>query len=179
MQLTDERLLLSASDLVDFLACRHLTALEFGRAHGRVSDAPPRAADTAALLARKGDEFEQSHLEALRAEHGDAMVEIETGAGYDKLVEAAARTREAMEAGAPVIYQAAFLDGDWMGYVDFLERVESPSALGDWSYEPADTKLARDRNSSRSACVRPHRLCLEEPYPERVIASGRRPRELP
>jgi hypothetical protein len=35
MQLTDERLLLSASDLVDFLACRHLTALEFGRLQAR------------------------------------------------------------------------------------------------------------------------------------------------
>ena len=168
MQLTDERLLLSASDLVDFLACRHLTALEFGRAHGRVDDPPPRAADTADLVARKGEQFEQRHLEALRAEHGDALVEIETGPGYDKLVEASARTQEAMEAGAPVVYQAAFLGGDWMGYVDFLERVASPSKLGDWSYEPADTKLARS--------LKPYfviQLCL---YADLIDAiQGRRP----
>lgn len=132
MQLTEERLLLSASDLVDFLACRHLTALEFGRAHGREPNPPRRAADTAELVARKGDEFEQRHLEALRSEHRDALVEIETGLGNEKLMEAAAHTREAMESGAPVVYQAAFVDSDWVGYVDFLERVEAPSELGDF-----------------------------------------------
>lgn len=168
MQLTEERLLLSASDLVDFLACRHLTALEFGRAHGREPDPPRRAADTAELVARKGDEFEQRHLEALRSEHGDALVEIETGPGNEKLMEAAARTREAMESGAPVVYQAAFVDSDWMGYVDFLERVEAPSELGDWSYEPADTKLARS--------LKPYfviQLCLYADLIESV--QGRKP----
>ncbi|HKI86118.1 MAG TPA: TM0106 family RecB-like putative nuclease, partial [Thermoanaerobaculia bacterium] len=168
MQLTEERLLLSASDLVNFLACRHLTALEFGRAHGRVPDPPQRAADTAELIARKGDEFEQRHLEALRAEYGDALVEIETGPGYEKLAEAAAHTREAMESGAPVVYQAAFVNGDWMGYVDFLERIEAPSELGGWSYEPADTKLARS--------LKPYfviQLCLYADLIEAV--QGRRP----
>jgi len=33
--------------------------------------------------------------------------------------------------------------GDFEGYADFLHRVETPSALGAWSYEVADTKLAR------------------------------------
>jgi predicted RecB family nuclease len=168
MQLTDERLLLSASDLVDFLACRHLTALEFRRAHGREPDPPQRAADTAELVARKGDEFEQRHLEALRSEHGDALVEIETGPGNEKLMEAAARTREAMENRAPVVYQATFVDGDWMGYVDFLERVETPSELGGWSYEPADTKLARS--------LKPYfviQLCLYADLIESV--QGRKP----
>ncbi|MGC1851841.1 MAG: hypothetical protein WA687_05310 [Solirubrobacterales bacterium] len=55
-------------------------------------DPPKRAADTADLVARKGDEFEQRHLETLRADHGDALVEIETGPGYEKLVEVAVCT---------------------------------------------------------------------------------------
>ncbi len=171
MQLLDERLRFSASDLVDFLACRHLTALEFERAHGRIQDPPPRAADTSTLVARKGDEYEQRHLEKLRAEYGDALVEIETGAGQEMLSEATAHTRAAMEAGASVIYQAALLDGDWMGYVDFLERVERPSDLGSWSYEPADTKLARS--------VKPYfviQLCL---YAELITAvQGIEPRHM-
>src|SRR5204862_3017816 len=49
----------------------------------------------------------------------------------------------AMRTGADVIYQAAFLQGEWRGFADFLERVERPSLLGGWSYEAADTKLAR------------------------------------
>jgi uncharacterized protein len=31
----------------------------------------------------------------------------------------------------------------WLGYADFLGRVDEPSNLGAWSYEPVDTKLSR------------------------------------
>ena len=48
-----------------------------------------------------------------------------------------------MRGGADVIYQATLFDGRWVGYADFLLRVERPSDLGPWSYEVADTKLAR------------------------------------
>ena len=34
-------------------------------------------------------------------------------------------------------------DDGWRGVADFLMRVETPSALGAWSYEALDTKLAR------------------------------------
>ena len=62
---------------------------------------------------------------------------------------AAKRRCELLEAvckrqpAANVIYQAAFLAGQWYGRADFLRRVEKPSALGDWSYEVVETKLAR------------------------------------
>jgi hypothetical protein len=49
-----------------------------------------------------------------------------------------------MKAGVEVIYQGVLFDGVcWRGYSDFLQRVEHPSALGEFSYEVADTKLAR------------------------------------
>jgi len=49
--------------------------------------------------------------------------------------------------GADVIYQAAFFDESadvpaWRGHADFLRRVETPSTLGPYPYEPYDTKLA-------------------------------------
>src|SRR6202040_2006052 len=40
--------------------------------------------------------------------------------------------------------QGAFLQGAWSGRADILRRVETPSALGAWSYEVIDTKLARE-----------------------------------
>ena len=56
-----------------------------------------------------------------------------------------------MGEGRAVIYQAAFLQTEggvaWRGYVDFLRRVETPSALGAWSYEPWDTNSVRVRYS--------------------------------
>src|SRR5438552_13887806 len=48
-----------------------------------------------------------------------------------------------MHEGADVIYQAALFDGTWIGYVDFLIRVDGESALGAHHYEVVDTKLAR------------------------------------
>ncbi|MDQ3894099.1 MAG: TM0106 family RecB-like putative nuclease, partial [Actinomycetota bacterium] len=63
--------------------------------------------------------------------------------GAADLAAGARATEEAMRAGAEVIYQAVFLEGDWRGLADFLERVERPSKLGPWSYEVADAKLAR------------------------------------
>src|SRR5207245_1528913 len=49
-----------------------------------------------------------------------------------------------MRDGADVIVQGALADGAWYGRPDVLERVDTPSALGAWSYEVTDTKLARE-----------------------------------
>ena len=43
-----------------------------------------------------------------------------------------------------VIAQAALSHDGWVGRADILRRVEVPSALGNWSYEAIDTKLARE-----------------------------------
>ena len=50
-----------------------------------------------------------------------------------------------MRRGADVIYQGRLEDdgGRWSGYPDFLLRVDQPSALGGWSYDVLDAKLAR------------------------------------
>ena len=54
------------------------------------------------------------------------------------------QTIEAMRAGRQVIVQGALANGRWSGRTDILKCVEAPSALGDWSYEVIDTKLARE-----------------------------------
>ena len=64
------------------------------------------------------------------------------------LAAADAATASAMRQGVDVIYQAPLFDGKWLGYADFLLRVDSPSELGDFSYEVADTKLARTVKAS-------------------------------
>jgi PD-(D/E)XK nuclease superfamily len=49
-----------------------------------------------------------------------------------------------MSLGRQVIVQGAFLASNWRGRPDVLLRVETPSSLGDWSYEVVDTKLSRE-----------------------------------
>ena len=95
-------------------------------------------------MARKGDEHERAYLAQL-VDDGREIVEIESEPGLrGHASRARERTVEAMRAGAEVIYQGVLFDGvRWRGYSDFLHRVERPSELGSFSYEVADTKLAR------------------------------------
>jgi uncharacterized protein len=48
-----------------------------------------------------------------------------------------------MAEGVPVIFQGCIHSPEFVGYVDFLRRVDHPSGLGNFSYEVVDTKLAR------------------------------------
>ncbi len=150
MQLIDGRLVYSASDLVGFLACGHLTNLERAAAAGLVRR-PMREDKELALMMRRGVAHEQRYLAELRAA-GSQVTLIESekdeadeprDRGPDWLREAAERTLAALRRGDEVIYQAALFDGRWRGHADFLRRVKTPSALGRWSYEVHDTKLAR------------------------------------
>ncbi|GAA0727066.1 TM0106 family RecB-like putative nuclease [Sphingomonas japonica] len=137
MQRLDGTTLFSASDLVNFMGCTHATALDLRQLDHPVELAPD--GEQARLLQEKGMEHERAYLARLRAE-GRTVVEIDGEGGIEGRAE---RTRAALRDGADVIYQGAFLDMPWLGYSDFLLKVDRPSRLGDHAYEVADTKLAR------------------------------------
>lgn len=99
---------------------------------------PGQDTEDAALLQKQGDAHEAAHLAKLKAS-GRQVIEIDRG----DLAANAEETRVALATGAEVVFQGAFLAGNWGGWSDFLERVERPSALGPFSYEVADTKLKR------------------------------------
>jgi predicted RecB family nuclease len=133
----------SASDLTNFLACPHLTQLQLKRLEGLVDGPPKRAASTGDLAIERGHEHERRHLDLMRAEFGDELVSIESDPSEEGLNTAVEETAAAMRGGALLIFQAAFLHDRWMGYADFLARVDADSDLGPWSYRPIDTKYAR------------------------------------
>ncbi|MCL1630126.1 TM0106 family RecB-like putative nuclease [Roseibaca sp. V10] len=136
MRLTPH-LILSATDLTRFMGCPHATVLDLAHLRGEGPE-PGEASEDAALFQKQGDAHEATHLEGMKAD-GRTIIEIPRG----PLAKAAQATRDAMISGADVIYQGAFLSGQWGGWADFLERVEIPSDLGPFSYEVADTKLKR------------------------------------
>lgn len=158
MQQLDRGLVYSASDLNDYLECRHLAWLSRERALRHLAPPEPNAdapdgRDGARtlqtqreLLARKGDEHERRYLERLRAD-GYAVEDL--AAPNDDLstdegiVEATQRTADAIARGPKYIYQPTFSDGTFLGRADFLRRIERPCAARAWSYEAIDTKLAR------------------------------------
>jgi len=130
--------MLFATNLANFLACRHIATLDRAVDAGKITrdfyDDPGLK-----LLKELGLRHEQAYLSELQSQ-GRTVVTIPTE--NIPWSEAAKLTREAMQRGSEVIYQATFMAGEWGGRPDFLVRVAAPSALGDWSYEPIETKLA-------------------------------------
>lgn len=113
------------------------------------------------LAARRGLAHEASHLASLRARETD-LIEIE------RTDDANAATAQAMRHGAPIIFQGELAADPWMGIADFLHRIPGTSTLGDFHYEPWDTKLARS--------AKPYFLLQLCAYAEMLEAmQGRRP----
>ncbi|PSJ57606.1 TM0106 family RecB-like putative nuclease [Pseudaminobacter soli (ex Li et al. 2025)] len=130
-------ILFSASDLMRFMGCPRATTLDLAHLRGEGPE-PGEDSEDAALLQKQGDAHEAAHLARLNAA-GRGVVEIARG----DLATNAETTRAALATGPEVVFQGAFLSGNWGGWSDFLERVDRPSALGNFSYEVADTKLKR------------------------------------
>jgi predicted RecB family nuclease len=158
-------ILLSAGDLSGHIACHHLTYLNLAVAYGRLA-APEGGDPMLVLLQERGQEFERSYLRLLH-EQGKTIVEPDDG--KDELdVE---RTLAAMKAGVDVIYQASLRSDPWQGRADFLVKVDTPSDLGEWSYEVIDAKLARE---TRAGTIL--QLCLYGELAAKL--QGRMPKEM-
>jgi predicted RecB family nuclease len=138
MQKNGESLLLSATDLSNFLYCPHVTTLDLLLLDKRI--APPEIYTDASLeaLKKKGDEFEAAYLLDLEAQ-GKSIARI----SRDNKAIALRDTLAAMQAGIEVIYQARLEHDGWAGWADFLLKVDTPGIFGAWSYEVQDTKFAR------------------------------------
>lgn len=138
MQLSGSELELSASDLGQFLSCRHLTALNLAVALGQ--RAAPIWVDPALIvLEQRGLEHERGYAETLRAQ-GLPAVDLSSHSTVDAVV----GTVDATRAGVEVIIQGVLRNGRWSGKPGVLRRREIPSVLGHWSYEVIDTKLAKE-----------------------------------
>ncbi|MGH7648273.1 MAG: TM0106 family RecB-like putative nuclease [Gemmatimonadaceae bacterium] len=134
-----DSVLLSATDLSNFLGCRHRTGLDLAVADG-LRERPFFHNPLLEVLKKRGIEHEARYVAALRST-GDSVVDLST---IENLDERARATLDAMRSGAGAIVQGTLGDGIWRGHPDVMRRVARPSALGAWSYEVADTKLARE-----------------------------------
>lgn len=138
MQRIDGSLQLSATDLVGYLNCHHLSGLDRAVADGSLPK--PRIWDPSLpILWERGSAHEKAYVEHL-TQTGLDVVRVD-GVGVSG--EAVSETLAAMQQGTQVIVQGALSHQGWAGRVDILRRVGVPSALGDWSYEVTETKLAR------------------------------------
>ncbi|WP_039016809.1 TM0106 family RecB-like putative nuclease, partial [Cupriavidus sp. SHE] len=137
MQKKNGSYLFSASDIVSFLECEHSTTLGLQNLETPLERAPEDP--QLKLIQDKGLAHEKAYFEKLT--QGRTWVDV--NAQGDSVEARVAATRKAMHEGVGVIFQAAFRHDQYLGYADFLVKVDSPSQLGAYSYEVQDTKLAR------------------------------------
>ena len=149
MEIVQDSLTYSATDLVGFLECEHLTSLERAALSGHL-ERPVRTDPVLDRIAQRGQLHEERFLDSLLSD-GLRAVKLELDPDLprgERLAQGRDETRNAMRTGVDVIYQAVLFDGRRLGFADFLRRVEEPSDLGNWSYEVWDTKLARHAKAS-------------------------------
>ncbi len=123
------------------------------------------------MLKQRGIDHEAAYAEHLSGQ-GLTAAEVGPDGTVDRVV-------ELMRARTDVILQAPLADGRYAGVADFLRKVPRPSALGDFSYEVIDTKLAlgwmtpADVHSQRTEQVQAARsAALDAAYhahPERFV----------
>jgi uncharacterized protein len=155
VKIDGDRLRLSASDVANFLACQHLTWLDFRQARGEIR--PPDDYDLGFQdLVKRGEAHERATLGQFLA--GGWQVADLTG-----VPDAATATLEAIRDGADIIYQGTLLGDEGgpklLGRPDFLIRAGLlptpdgvPRPAGD-HYEVVDAKLARTAKARAVAQV--------------------------
>jgi predicted RecB family nuclease len=161
MNFVANNFLLSATDLSNHLACRHLTQLNRLVALDELKK-PKWYDPSLQILIERGQEHEAAYVEYLRAK-GLVIVNLK-----GKSTEAALN---AMQEGIDVLVQAQLDHDNWMGFADILLKVPGTSKFGNWSYEVQDTKLSQN---TRAATIL--QLCM---YSELLsIAQGSAPEKM-
>ena len=172
MQLIDGQPVYSATDLVGFLACEHLTTSS-ARRWPASSKRPMREDPELDLSRKRGLAHEQRFLDGPRGD-GRTSRSIEIDATIADAGERAAarpppRPWPPCARGDDVIYQATFFDGRWLGYADFLcaSTSRATSARG----------ATRSRTPSSPATTKGRRVLQICSYVELLDAGpGRRSR---
>ncbi len=134
-------LVLSATDLANHFACKHLTNLDLARARGKIADPKRILRDQEQIEAiiERGARHEEAFIESLKTSCTDPSVEL-----VNLLHGSSDDTVDAMRKGVDIIVQGTLESDNWIGRADILRRRNVASRLGSWSYEVTDTKLARD-----------------------------------
>lgn len=164
MRTTGGNVLISASDLTRSAECEWATVRQIDQLLGHQIDVPRATDSMLERAAELGVVHEQRLLAEFDAEFPGQVVRIampletEDVSWHAAATAAAADTLHALQTGAPVIYQAAFLDDGFVGFADFVVRTETGA------YRVIDTKLARS--------AKPAALIQAASYTAQIAALG-------
>lgn len=134
--------LLTPSKITAWLDCAHYLTLRRQVDDGALVPTNAGRGSLAGLLMDKGLTHERDYLDSLRA-RGLDVFEVSAKERGETFATWASRVAGVLADGHDVVYQFPFVHDGLRGVADFLVKVDTPSALGNFSYEPVDAKLAR------------------------------------
>ena len=138
MKINKGKFFISPSDLNNFVACKFTIKNEIKFHNKEISKIAERVNDK--LWKEMGIEHEKKHFKLLKDKYKKNITIKSDIDEKHRLNE----TIRAMEKGYDLIYHAYLVDGDLRGEADFLIKCDTPSDLGDYSYEVYDTKITRN-----------------------------------
>lgn len=137
MRQKNNNLIYSPTDISNFEKCNFITVNEI-----KNLTTPLEVKETTETLKEfinQGIEIEQKYIQKLK-DNGLNLFDGSKVKNPDRLQ----KTIEAMREGFDYIYHPLFEYENWIGEPDLLIRVDEQSALGDYSYIPADIKRAKE-----------------------------------
>lgn len=138
MNYSNETFSFFASDVSNYISCKHSTQLQ--RKYAIENRKVPRPHDPVLeVLVQRGHEHEAAYVNYLRKQN------LSCTNSEKKSFE---QTIREMLNGTEVIVQGRLEHGEWNGYPDILIRVPGKSKFGDWKYEVQDTKLSLNTRTS-------------------------------
>ncbi|NLJ51465.1 MAG: TM0106 family RecB-like putative nuclease [Alcaligenaceae bacterium] len=138
MYYDNSRLVFSPSDVVQFVDSPFASWMERLVLVNPDQVAQADADDSfMSMLQDKGASHEKALLETFKAQ-GKSIAMIDEKEDKKKA------TLEAIEVGVEVIFQAYLTGENFVGYADFLVKVDGASELGNYHYEVWDTKLSKE-----------------------------------
>lgn len=134
MQKRNGKIIYSPSDLIRYMESPYASWMDRFYLEFPDKVKPDVADEQLKSLQKRGIEHEKRYLQSLKQASGGVR-ELTTEDSH-------ATTLAAMKEGAGVIYQGRLASDGFEGFSDFLVKVDGPSELGDFNYQPFDTKLA-------------------------------------
>ena len=138
MKINKGKFFISPSDLNNFVACKFTIKNEIKFHNKEISKIAERVNDK--LWKEMGIEHEKKHFKLLKDKYKKSITiksDLDEKHRFNETI-------RAMEKGHDLIYHAYLVDGDLRGEADFLIKCDTPSDLGDYSYEVYDTKITRN-----------------------------------
>jgi predicted RecB family nuclease len=136
MQRSQNSIIYSPQDLIQFQTSKFAIWMDRWKLEPSADRTiqPEEADEMIEALQQLGQEHEKCYLDSL-LNQGLDICQIEDRTDFEA-------TLQAMKDGRAFLYQGALRHENFLGYPDFLVRVEQPSDLGSWSYIPLECKLA-------------------------------------